>query len=94
MAEADRIAEFKEVAELMPDDPVVPFGLAGAYLHAGQPESAADEYREAIRLRPDYSAAHRGLGRALERAGLIAEVRAAYQQGLEVDREGDRSERH
>ncbi len=27
MAEADRIAEFKEVAELMPDDPVVRFGL-------------------------------------------------------------------
>ena len=35
MAEADRIAEFKEVAELMPDDPVVRFGLAGAYLDAG-----------------------------------------------------------
>jgi hypothetical protein len=31
MAEADRIAEFKEVAELIPDDPVVRFGLAGAY---------------------------------------------------------------
>jgi len=66
----------------MPDDPVVPFGLAGAYLHAGS-QSGADEYREAIRLN-DYSAAHRGLGRALERAGLIAEARAAYQQGLEV----------
>ena len=55
MAEADRIAEFKEVAELMPDDPVVRFGLAGAYLDAGKPENAADEYREAIRLKPDYS---------------------------------------
>jgi len=32
VAESDRIAEFKEVAELMPDDPVVRFGLAGAYL--------------------------------------------------------------
>ena len=29
VAEADRIAEFKEVAELTPDDPVVRFGLAG-----------------------------------------------------------------
>jgi len=55
MAEADRIAEFKEVAELMPDDPVVRFGLAGAYLDAGKPENAADEYQEAIRLKPDYS---------------------------------------
>jgi len=90
MAEVDRIAEFKEVAELMPDDPVVRFGLAGAYLDAGQPENAAEVYREAIRLKPDYSAAHRGLGRALERAGRIAEARAAYQQGLEVaTRTGD-----
>jgi len=84
MAEADRIVEFKEVAELMPDDPVARFGLAGAYLDAGQPEHAADEYREAIQLKPDYSAAHRGLGRALERAGRLEEARAAYRQGLEV----------
>jgi len=79
--EADRIAEFKEVAELMPDDPVVRFGLAGAYLDAGKPENAADEYREAIPLKPDYSAAHRGLGRALERAGQIAEARPRTSKG-------------
>jgi Flp pilus assembly protein TadD len=90
MAEADRIAEFKEVAALMPDDPVVRFGLAGAYLDAGQPDNGVDEYRETIRLKPDYSAAHRGLGRALERAGRIAEAMAAYRQGFEVaTRNGD-----
>ena len=43
MAERDRIAEFKEVAELMPDDPVVRFGLPGAYLEAGRAESAIIE---------------------------------------------------
>lgn len=64
MTERDRIAEFKEVVEMMPDDPVVRFGLAGAYLEAGQAELAAAEYAEAVRLKPDYSAAHRGLGRA------------------------------
>jgi len=84
MAAPDRIAEFKEVAELMPDDPVVRFGLAGAYLEAGQAESAAAEYEEAIRLKPHYSAAHRGLGRALERAGRREEARAAYRKGLEI----------
>ena len=84
MAAPDRIAEFKEVVEIMPDDPVVRFGLAGAYLDAGQAEAAVGEYSEAIRLKPDYSAAHRGLGRALERAGRIAEARAAYATGLEV----------
>ena len=84
MSEADRIAEFREVAELFPDDPVVRFGLAGAYLDAGQPENAVDEYRETIRLKPDYSAAYRGLGRALTRAGRMAEAREAFQRGLEV----------
>ena len=84
VAERDRIAEFKEVAELMPDDPVVRFGLAGAYLEAGQAESAIIEYAETIRLKPDYSAAHRGLGRALERAGRREEAGAAYRKGLEV----------
>ncbi|MGH7267302.1 MAG: hypothetical protein ACREMB_20975, partial [Candidatus Rokuibacteriota bacterium] len=41
-------------------------------------------------LEPDYSAAHRGLGRALERAGRLDEARAAYALGLEVaTRTGD-----
>lgn len=84
MTERDRVAEFKEVAELMPDDPVVRFGLAGAYLEAGQAEDAIREYEETIRLKADYSAAHRGLGRALERAGRPEEARAAYRKGLEV----------
>jgi Flp pilus assembly protein TadD len=89
-ADRDRIAEFKEVADLMPDDPVVRFGLAGAYLEAGLADAAVSEYAEAIRLKPDYSAAHRGLGRALERAGRLAEARAAYAKGLEVSaRAGD-----
>ena len=84
MTDADRIAQFKEVAEEMPDDPEVRFGLAGAYLAAGQAEDAVIEYRETIRLKPDYSAAHRGLGRALERAGQTAQAIVAYKQGLEV----------
>jgi Flp pilus assembly protein TadD len=88
--EPDRIEEFKEVAELMPDDPVVRFGLAGAYLEAGEAASAAAEYQEAVRLKPDYSAAYRGLGRALERAGRPEEARTAYAKGLEAAvRNGD-----
>jgi Flp pilus assembly protein TadD len=84
MAEQDRIAEFREVLDLMPEDPVVRFGLAGAYLDAGQPESAVAEYREAIRLKPDYSAAYRGLGRSLERVERLDEAKAVYAKGLDV----------
>jgi hypothetical protein len=36
IVERNRIMEFKEVAALMSDDPVVRCGLAGAYLDAGQ----------------------------------------------------------
>jgi Flp pilus assembly protein TadD len=90
MTGRDRIAEFKEVLELMPEDAVVRFGLAGAYLDAGEPESAVAEYREAIRLKGDYSAAYRGLGRALEQVGRLDEAKAAYVTGCEVAaRNGD-----
>ena len=84
MTDPDRIAEFEEVLELMPDDPVVRFGLAGAYLDAGRADDAAAAYREAVRLKPDYSAAYRGLGRALERAGRVEEAKDAYATGLAV----------
>jgi Flp pilus assembly protein TadD len=90
MANEERIAEFKEVVEIMPDDAVVRFGLAAAYLDAGQVDNAVTEYRETIRLKPDYSAAYRGLGRALERGGRRDEAIAAYRQGHEVaTRNGD-----
>lgn len=86
MTPQEKIAQFKEVAELMPDDPVVRLGLASAYLDAGQDEAAAREFQETIRLKPDYTAAHRGLGRALEKAGLPEEAKAAYRKGIEVGR--------
>src|SRR5437870_11709579 len=87
MTDRDRIAEFKEVAELMPDDPVVRFGLAGAYLDAGLVAEAVVEYREAVRLKPDYTAAYRGLGRALGRTGRLDEARAGYRPGPAASRQ-------
>ena len=86
MTPQEKIAQFKEVADLMPDDPVVRLGLASAYLEAGQGEEAVREFKETIRLKPDYTAAHRGLGRALERAGRAEEAKAAYRSGIEVGR--------
>src|SRR3989304_3732305 len=64
MAAQDRIAEFKEVAEMMPDDPVVRFGLAAAYLDAGRAGAGGVEYTDATRLHPAP-----GEGRRLPPAG-------------------------
>lgn len=86
MTPDEKIAQFREVAEMMPEDPVARLGLATAYLEAGRAEEAAREFAETIRLKPDYTAAHRGLGRALERAGRPDEARAAYRKGIEVGR--------
>jgi len=83
---SEKVLQFKEVAELFPDDPVARIGLATAYLEAGQAEDAVREFTETIRLKPDYTAAHRGLGRSLEKAGRLEEARAAYRKGIEVGR--------
>lgn len=81
MAE-DRVAQFREVVDLFPDDPVARFGLATACLEAGLAEEAAAEFREVIRLKPDYTAAYRGLGRSLERLGRADEAKAVYREGI------------
>lgn len=81
---SEKVAQFKEVADLFPDDPVARFGLAQAYLEAGQAEHAVGEFKETLRLKPDYTAAHRGLGRALEKAGRTEEAVAAYRTGIAV----------
>lgn len=81
---SEKIAQFKEVVALFPDDPVVRFGLANAYLEAGDAEEAVREFGETLRLKPDYTAAHRGFGRALEQAHRLEEAKAAYRRGIEV----------
>ena len=86
MTPEEKIAQFEEVADLMPNDPVVRLGLGSAYLEAGRAEDAVREFEAAIQLKPDYTAAHRGLGRALEKAGRPEEARAAYRKGIEVGR--------
>lgn len=81
---SERVNQFKEVVDLFPDDPVARFGLANAYLEAGQAGDAIREFQETLRLKPDYTAAHRGLGRSFEKAGRLEEAKAAYRDGIEV----------
>jgi tetratricopeptide (TPR) repeat protein len=55
---------------------------SGAYLDAARAQSAILEYEETIALKPDYSAAHRELGRALQLAGRRNEAQAACRKRL------------
>lgn len=58
------IRDFEAALAGMPDNAVVRFNLAEAYLAKGNAERAIVEYQEAIRRRPDYLQPRYGLARA------------------------------
>jgi Flp pilus assembly protein TadD len=88
--EPSRLEQFRQIVDMDPEDYFSHFGYASELFDAGQYREAAQEFRETIRLKPDYSAAYRELGKALEKAGAPAEARLAYQEGMPVaERNGD-----
>jgi tetratricopeptide (TPR) repeat protein len=93
----ERAARMRELLERERDDEVTWFGLGQTLLALGRPAEAAEALREALRLRPAYTAAHRDLGRALleacrteeavrvlERGALVAEETRDLQTGREI----------
>jgi Flp pilus assembly protein TadD len=66
------------------DGALLRFGLGGEYLKAGDFGMAAGHLQRALALDPDYSAAYKLLGRALEGLGQFAEARRTYIKGAEV----------
>ena len=93
MAEKDhelsRLEQFREIVHL---DPMT---ISHTLAMAVRSMSAAIlrrfwNLRAAIRLGPDYSAAFRDLGKALERSGAPAEAMQVYSQGIPIaERNGD-----
>jgi protein O-mannosyl-transferase len=59
-------------------------GLGATYDAAGDPKSAAEEFRKAIVIAPDYAMAHYNLGRALAQAGQIEEAVATFRKAIEI----------
>ena len=79
-----RLEQFKKVAEQYPNDEVARYGLGSLYLQTERSAEAEAEFRAAIAIKPNYTAAYRGLGRALEKQGKIEEAIATYRKGCEV----------
>ena len=80
---SDRIEALRLLAEADPNDATTWF-LLGRELAARDPAAAAEAFGRAIEADPDYSAAYRQLGNALEAAGRVDEAVRAYTQGVEV----------
>jgi predicted Zn-dependent protease len=73
------------------DNALLRFSLGNEYLKAGDTKTAAEHLRAAVQRDPDYSAAWKLLGRALEMAGAKDEALTAYREGIGVaERKGDK----
>lgn len=82
-----RLERFKKIAEQYPNDEVARYGLGSLCLQAERYAEAEAEFRAAIAIKPNYTAAYRGLGRALEKQGKTEEAAATYRKGCEVAKE-------
>ena len=65
-------------------DPSVIFNRAVELQQQGKLNEAADEYRAALKLKPDYAEAHANLGAVLARLGKYDEAVAAYESALKL----------
>jgi len=73
------------------DGALLRYSLALEYLKAKELERALGYFRDAVARDPLYSAAWKGLGRALHDAGRDTEALAAYRNGVDAARKkGDR----
>lgn len=84
MTEDTLLEQFKQLAELTPEDELVHYGLGGEYMKRGLYREAVACFEKVIALKPDYSAAYRELGRALEKAEDIDAAIRIYNKGKEV----------
>jgi predicted Zn-dependent protease len=88
--ELSRLEQFRQIVDMDPDDYFSRFGYASALVDAGRYPEAIQEFRAAIQLKPDYSAAFRDLGRALEKTGAQTEAMQVYHEGIPIaERNGD-----
>ena len=82
--ETSRVDMFRKLLERDPENPMVLYSL-GNELFKEEKYSEAREYlSRAVRNKPDYSVAHRTLGRTLYELGEDAEARRVFAEGREV----------
>lgn len=68
------------------DNALLRFGLGKGYLDAGEPVRAAEHLRRCVEFDPNYSAAWKLLGKALDAQADPDGARQAWEKGLEAAR--------
>ncbi len=73
------------------DNALLRFTLGQAFMRHEKYEQAASHFAIAVELDPNYSAAWKNYGKALEKAGALNEAIKAYRNGIKVaDKNGDK----
>jgi predicted Zn-dependent protease len=85
------ISQLEKLLGTPRDGALLRYSLGLEYMKSGNPARAAQFLRDAVERDPNYSAAWKALGRALEQSGSSAEAIETYRRGIEAARaKGDR----
>ena len=79
-----RITALEKLLNTPRDGALLRFSLGNEYLKAEMNTEASEHFAQAVRMDPNYSAAWKVLGRALQHQGKTDEAIHAYQQGITV----------
>jgi tetratricopeptide (TPR) repeat protein len=82
--EASRAEMFRKLLERDPENPMVLYSLGNELFRQKKYSEAREYLSRAVRNKPDYSVAHRTLGRTLYELGEDAEARWVFAEGREV----------
>jgi predicted Zn-dependent protease len=82
-----RIAALEKMLDGPRDSALLRYSLGNEWMHAGDPERAADCLRGALAKDRRYSAAWKLLGKALAGAGRAEEALSAYEEGIAIAEE-------
>lgn len=86
----ERVARLRQILESDSNDATSWFGLGGALLRLSRAGEAIDPLRHAISIKPDYTAAHRDLGRALLESGRAVEAAEVFARAVSLaEKTGD-----
>ena len=87
----DPAARFEQLLASGKDGALLRFGLGTQYLKAGDAARAVEHLRRAVEMDPQYSAAWKLLGKALEQTADLRGAAEAYRSGLAAaERRGDK----
>lgn len=77
---------FRKLLLKDPENPMILYSLGSQLFKVGEFEEADVHLEKAVRNKPDYSVAHRALGRTLVELGREDEARRVFEEGWEVAR--------